>query len=123
MMSIKIVQFSRHPTPLVHLNLKSFFPFYLGRPISTDPRTPPPLQTIFSSLIFNISSLILSGFLWTFFHLAETVLSAFSWLYTLVCAVVQKCHEMSFIYSYSHFWCLFLQCIVFIKGWLRCLTS
>ena len=38
-----------------------------------------------------------------FLHLAEASLSCFSWLYALVCAVVQKFHEMSFIYNYSHF--------------------
>ena len=37
------------------------------------------------------------------FHLAEVSLSAFSRLFTLVCAVIQKYHEMSFIYNYSHF--------------------
>ena len=52
---------------------------------------------------FSNSSLILSGFTLTSFHLPEASLSAFSWLYTLVCAVVQKYHKMSFIYNYSHF--------------------
>ena len=33
----------------------------------------------------------------TTFHLAETSLSDFLWLYALVCAVVQKYHEMTFI--------------------------
>ena len=33
---------------------------------------------------------------------AEALLSAFSWLYILVCAIVQKHHEMFFIYYYSH---------------------
>ena len=56
-----------------------------------------------SAFVFSINSLILSGFSLTSFHLAEPSLSAFSWLYTLVCAVVQKYHEMSFIYNYSHF--------------------
>ena len=56
-----------------------------------------------SAFVFSINSLIFSGFPLTFFHLAEASLSAFSWLYTLVCAVVQKYHEMSFIYNYSHF--------------------
>ena len=52
----------------------------------------PSFRTAF---VFSINSLILYGFLLTFFHLAEA--SAFSWLYTLACAVVQKYHEMSFI--------------------------
>ena len=34
---------------------------------------------------------------------AKASLSPFSWLYILVCAVVQKYHEMFFIYNYSHF--------------------
>ena len=34
---------------------------------------------------------------------AEATLSAFSSLYILVCAVVQKYHEMFFIYNHSHF--------------------
>ena len=52
---------------------------------------------------FSINSLIFSGFPLTFFHLAEASLSGFSWLYTLVCLVVQKHHEISFIYNYSNF--------------------
>ena len=56
-----------------------------------------------SAFVFSFNSLILSGFPLTSFHLAEASLSAFSWLYTLECAVVQKHHEMSFIYNYSHF--------------------
>ena len=51
----------------------------------------------------SINSLILSGFPLTSFHLAEASLSAFPWFYTIVCAVVQKYHEMSFIDDYSHF--------------------
>ena len=57
----------------------------------------------FSAFIFSINSLILSGFPMTSLHLAEASLTAFSWLYTLACAVVQKYHEMSFTYNYSHF--------------------
>ena len=57
-----------------------------------------------SAFTFSINSLILSGFPLTSFHLAEASLSAFSWLYTLVCVVVQKYHEMYFIYNYSHFY-------------------
>ena len=56
------------------------------------------------AFVFSLNSLILSGFPLTSFHLVETSLSAFSWLYALVCVVVQKYHEMSFIYNYSHFW-------------------
>ena len=52
---------------------------------------------------FTSTFVFLSRFSFTSFHLAEASLSALSWLYTLVCAGVQKCHEMSFIYNYSHF--------------------
>ena len=50
-----------------------------------------------SAFIFVINSLKLPGFPLTSFHLAETSLSAFSWLYTLVFAVVQKYHAMSYL--------------------------
>ena len=56
-----------------------------------------------SAFVFSINSLILSGFPLISFHLAEASLSAIFWLYTLVCAVVRKYHEMSFIYNYSLF--------------------
>ena len=46
------------------------------------------------AFVFSINLLILSGFPLTSFHLAEVSLSAFPWLYTLVCPVVQKYHEM-----------------------------
>ena len=49
-----------------------------------------------SNFVFSINSLILSGFPLTTFHLAEASLS-------LVSAVVQKYHEMSYIYNYSYF--------------------
>ena len=60
-----------------------------------------------SAFVFNINSLILSGFPLTYFHLAEAGLCTFSWLYALACVVVQKYHEMSFIYNHSHSWYLF----------------
>ena len=47
------------------------------------------------------------AFFWVLFILAEASLSAFSCFCTLVCAVVRKYHEMSFIYNYSHFYCSF----------------
>ena len=55
------------------------------------------------AFVFSINLLILSVFSLTSFHLAEASLSAFSWVCTLVSAVVQKYHEMSFIYNYAHF--------------------
>ena len=54
------------------------------------------------AFVFSINSLILSGFPLTSFHLVEASLSAFSWLYSLVCTIVQKYREMSFVYNYSH---------------------
>ena len=69
-------------------------------------------------LSFSVSThLILSGFPLTSFYLAEASQSAFSWLYTIMCAVVQKYHEMSFIYNYSHFWYLFCNQPVLNKVW------
>ena len=56
-----------------------------------------------SVFVFRINLLILYRFPLTSFHLAEASLSACSWLYTVVSAAVQKYHEMSFIYNYSHF--------------------
>ena len=56
-----------------------------------------------SAFVYSIIPLILSVFTLTSFHLAEASLASFSWLYTLVCAVVQKYQEMSFIYNYSYF--------------------
>ena len=49
----------------------------------------------------SISSLTLTSFSLISFDLVS--LFAFSWRYTVVCAVTQKYHEMSFIYNYSHF--------------------
>ena len=103
--------------PLVYLGLKFFHPLDHGH------QTKPPLQMITnqfkeniiqrwlsyvirsfrSVFIFNINSLILSGFPLTSFYLVEALLSVFPWLYTLVCVVVQKYYKMSFIYIYSHF--------------------
>ena len=121
MTSMKIIQFSRPPTPLVHLPPKFFHPLDLGRPFP-NATTSPPLQMItnqwkeniiqgwllyvirsFFQVGFRLSSLILHGFPLTSFHLPEASLSAFSWLYTLVCAFVQKYHKLSFIYNCSYF--------------------
>ena len=124
MLSMKTVQFSNPPTPLVHppswlwtSNFKRIPP-HPHRPLPSSPngnksikRKHNPritiiyykvLPSIRSSFVFSMNSLILHGFPLASFHLAEASLSAFSWLYTLVCAVVQKYHEMSFIFNYSH---------------------
>ena len=42
MTSMKIVQFSRSPTPLSIYAQKFFHPLDLGRPISNEPPPPPP---------------------------------------------------------------------------------
>ena len=123
MTSMKTVQFSRSPTPLVHLLPKFFHSLDLGRRISNEP---PPLQIITNQLkdniiqgwlLYVIRSFLQVGFRFQsqlinlvclsfdFFSFSwEASLSAFLWLSTLVCAVVQKYHEMSFIYNYSHFY-------------------
>ena len=54
MTSMKIVQFSRPPTPFVHLRPKFFHLLDLGRSISNEPPSLPPLQTISNQLKENI---------------------------------------------------------------------
>ena len=86
---MKIVQFSRPPTPLVQPRPKFLHSLDLGRPISNEPppsannnqsikRKHNPRMTIMlsglsfrSAFVFSINSLILSGFPWTSLHLAE----------------------------------------------------
>ena len=51
MTSMKTVQFSRSPTPLVHLHPKFFHFLDFGRRISNEP---PPLQMITNQLKDNI---------------------------------------------------------------------
>ena len=86
MTSMKIVQFSRRPTPLVQPPPKFIHPLDLGRP--TLNKAPLPLQMIINQLkgniilglsglsfrsafVFSINLLILSGFQLTSFHLDE----------------------------------------------------
>ena len=57
-------------------------------------------EHLWATTSVSINSLILSSFPMTSFHLAEASLSSFSWLYTIVCAAVQKYHEISFIYIF-----------------------
>ena len=108
------IHFARPPIPLTHLRLK-FLPPSWPWDVHSSPNNNESikrksndgcymLSSLFfrSTLVFSINSLILSGFPLTSFHLAEASLSAFFWLYTLVCAVVHKYHEMSFINN-SHF--------------------
>ena len=120
MTSMKIVQFSRPPTSLVHQRPKFFHPLDLGRSISNEPpscsndnqsikRKRNPRMTIMlpdpsfrSAFVFSINSLILPGFPLTSLHLTEASLSAFLWLYTVVCALAQKI-LLNVVYNYSHF--------------------
>ena len=53
MTSMKIVQFSRPPTPLVHVRPKFLNPFDFERPISSE-LPPPTLQMITNQLKENI---------------------------------------------------------------------
>ena len=117
MTSMEIIQFSRPPTPLFIYVQKSSNPLTLDVQFQTKSPSPNGNQSIQikhktrmalicyqvlpSAFVFSINSLILSSFHLTFLHLAEASLSAFSWLYTLVCEVVQKYHEMYF--TYNHF--------------------
>ena len=50
-----------------------------------------------------------------FSFLAEALLSAFSWFYTFVYPVVQKYHEMSFVYNYPYFQYSFYQPVLFAQ--------
>ena len=57
-----------------------------------------------SAFVFSINPLILSDFPLTSFHLAEaSLLYLLLRGFILLCAVVRKYQEMSFIYNYSHF--------------------
>ena len=54
------------------------------------------IKNLFFAFLFQRNDVLGQGW-------AETWLSAFSGLYILARAVVQKYHEISFIYNYSHF--------------------
>ena len=122
-MSMKIIQFSRSPTPLVHLSPKLYHPLQHGRPVSinsyTSPPPPPPSyvndnqsakrkqnprMTIVcyevlpsGQLLFSVSThqncLV---FHLTSFHLAEASLSTFSWLHTHVYVQWSKISQIVF---------------------------
>ena len=103
MTSIKLVQFSRLPTPLSICVQNSSTPLIVDVQFQKYPLLEMLIicyQVLLSDrLSFSLwtDSLILSGFPLASFHSAKASLSAFSWLYTLVRAVVQKYHEMSFL--------------------------
>ena len=78
---------------LVWLSI-GFFPFSWSQ--TRNQNNFKELKTSFSSSSY--SEKMCWGQCW-----AEASLSTFSWLYIFLCAVVQKYHEMLFIYNYSHF--------------------
>ena len=108
---MKIVEFSRPPPPPPCPFTSKILPRLFSW--KSNFRRPPPFQIttnqleqkmVGSDFVFNINLLILLGFLLTSFHLAEaSLLFSFSWFSTLVYTVIQKYHEMSFIYAYTHF--------------------
>ena len=116
---MEIIQFSRPPAPLSICVQKSSNSLTLDVQFQTKSPSPNGNQSIQikhktrmalicyqvlpSAFVFSINSLILSSFHLTFLHLAEASLSAFSWLYTLVCEVIQKYHEMYFTYNNFQF--------------------
>ena len=108
MTSMKIVQFLRPPTLLVHLRRKFFHTLDLGRPVLNEPSPSPndnqSIKRKHNTRMTIICYLVLPSGRpsFEFFHLAKAA-STFSLLYNLVFAVVQKYYEMSFIYNYSHF--------------------
>ena len=117
MTSMEIIQFSKPPTLSFIYVKTSSNPLTLDIQFQTNPPSSSGNQSIQikhnprmtlicyqvlpSAFIFSINLLISSSFHLTFLHLAEASLSACSWLYTLVCEVVQKYHEMYF--TYNHF--------------------
>ena len=115
MTSMEITEFSRPPTPLsIYVQISSNpltldVQFQMNLPSPNDKQSWSPIYMLSdpsfrSAFVFSINSLILPGFSLTSFNCAEASLSAFSWLYTLVCVVVKKIHEMSFVYNYTLFY-------------------
>ena len=102
MTSMKIVQFLKKPIPLsiyvqntsicLTLDVQLGWLLYVIRSFLQ-------IGFRFQYQLANLARLSLSSF-----YLADASLSVFSWFYTLVCAVVQKYYEMSFICNYLHFW-------------------
>ena len=137
MKSMKILRFSRHPTPLVYLRPKFFHPLDFGRLISDNELLPPPTSLFLSPndnqsisvkrkhnprmTIIYYQAFLQVGFrfhyqpinlVWLSFDFFSfswsfTIISPSSWFYTLVYTVVQKYQEMLFIYNYSQFYYFF----------------
>ena len=129
MTAMKIVQFSRPSTPLVHLHPKFFHPLDLQSPILNET---PPLQMINNQLQKNIiqgwllyvtNSFLQFGFriqyqrinlAWLSFDFFSFTCSLTIWLYTLVCAVEQKILQNIFHLWLFSFLVLILQSACFI---------
>ena len=140
MTSIKIVQFLRPPTSLVHLRPKLFHLLDLGRPISNEPS---PLSNDNQSIkrlyvinyvinyilsvpffrlafVSSINSLILPGFPLTSFHLAEASLSTFSWIILLCVQLsknITKCILFIIIHIFSTYFAINLFYLHNLKTW------
>ena len=110
----KLPNFQDHPPPLsIYVQISSTpltldVQFQMNLPSPNDKQSWSPIYMLSdpsfrSAFVFSINSLILPDFSLTSFNCAEASLSAFSWLCTLVC-VVQKFHEMSFVYNYTLFY-------------------
>ena len=114
MTSMKSVPFSRSPTSLVHLHPKFFHALSLDVQFLTNP----PLQMVTNQLeehiiqrglLYVIRSFLQVGFLFQYQLINLIWLSfdffSFTWSLTIcfLYSVVQKHHEISFIYKYSHF--------------------
>ena len=121
--SMKIPQFSRPPTPLpiyvqyssTHLNLDVQFQTN-PPPLSLDDNQPTERKHNSRMIIYVIRSFLQVGlrfqcqfinlvwFSFDFFSLSSSLtICCFVTLYSCVFAIVQKYHEMSFSYNYSHF--------------------
>ena len=115
MTSMKAVQFLRPPIPFVHSH-----PKFSTTPLTLDIKfqlNPPPSPNIFLFSTFHYQLINLVCFSLDFFSFSWSLTICFSWPYTLVCAAVQRYHEMSFLYT---FLVLILQSVCFIyKIWKR----
>ena len=93
MTTMKILQFSRASTPLVHLCAKFFHPLDLARPISNEP--PTPLQMITNQLNENI----IQG--WLLYVIKPYVQVGFRFQYELINLVWLSFDFFSFSWSLS----------------------
>ena len=133
MTSMKIVQFLGPSSPLVHLRPKFFDPLDPGHcPILNGPPTFPndnqstKKGIIQVWLLYVIRSFLQVGFCFQY-QLSNLIwlpfgFFSFSWslniyfFVALECAVVQKCHKMSFIYKLFTFLVLILQSTCYLHN-------